>query len=152
MSYTPITTQPQQLPINEDETKIYDLEKLGVPSGATEVLVYLFASIRDSDLETVTRSFYETYTENRGVQYKQYMNVIFTKGDYVMNSANLWFPLLPGQKKLTVHLTKGYPWERKKVARSHRSIADAMKSYAECQENDEIFAELFVIGYRTAAK
>jgi hypothetical protein len=156
MSYIPVVPEKSLLlPIEGDESITYSFDGI-VPDGAKEVLVYLFFSTRDSTLPDTARSYYEIYTKNNDIfdapKYKQYMNVIFTKNDYVMNSANLWLPLFP-DKKLTVHLHPDMRWPEgyntkgaKRI--QHKNLKEAMDDLANCKDPKQIFAEMFVIGYK----
>lgn len=152
MSYIPITDpQSIDLPVNTGETATHTLTN--VPQSATEVLIYFFVSVRDSTLPEVTRSFYEYTTSEGDVSYTKYMNVIFTKGDYVMNSENIWFPVSGlSEKTITIKLNEGFPWpagSAGKKPRHHKNIREAMKDFNSVRDSsDSIFAEFFVIGYR----
>ena len=146
MSYTPITKGPFDLIIEPGE-KAYQLP--GVPADATEVLIYFFISVRDSNLHGVQRAFYEMITCDGSVEYAKYMNAIFTKHDYVMNSENMWLPL-GTKKELKVKLST-VPWPpecKKSNRRTHKSLEEAKKDYVECKDDDPIFAEFFIIGYQ----
>ena len=111
MAYIPLDFNPSnKLPIEEGDELTLNLTHLGIPATATEVLVYFFVSIRDSSLSQTHRHFYEFSTSDGPVKYCKYMNAIFTKDDYVMNSENIWFPVSGTDKTLTVKMLCAGPW------------------------------------------
>lgn len=152
MSYIPIPNPVSlPLPVVGGKTITHSLDN--VPASAREILVYFFVSVRSSTLPEVTRSYYELSTCEGDRKYMQYMNTIFTRGDYVMNSENTWFPIASGTpKQLTVHLLEGFPWppagKTEREPRIHKNLQDAMRDFHDCKDPEAIFAECFVIGYR----
>lgn len=151
MSYTPVTDyESRQLPVNGGDETSYTLAE--IPDSATEVLIYFFVSVRDNNLPEIKRSYYEITTkDNSGTEYTKFMNVIFTIHDYVMNSENIWLPI-SSDKKLTVHLQKGYAWPAAhkvvRQPRTHKNLPEAMTDFHDCNDPDAVFAEFFVTGYR----
>ena len=158
MSYTPIDNPPVFDLIYDPVVgeKTYDLSKYPnepsvtlVPPEAKEVLLYFFVSIRDNKMASgVQRGFYEFITKDGETEYTQYMNVIFTKDDYVMNSENIWVPI-GAVKELTVKLTT-FSWSTAqylKKTTTHKSLKEFKENIAKGEIND-IYAEFFVIGYR----
>lgn len=158
MSYTPIDNPPVFDLIHDPVVgeKTYDLSKYPdepsvtlVPPEAKEVLLYFFVSIRDNKMASgVQRGFYEFITKDGETEYTQYMNVIFTKDDYVMNSENIWAPI-GAVKQLTVKLN-AYPWPTAKDVKkttTHKSLKEFKENIAKGEIKD-IYAEFFVIGYR----
>ena len=163
MAYIPIPNPPLYhlvIPPSVDQT--YDLSKYPpsedpnaphgtlIPPEAKEVLIYFFVSVRDSTMSSATqRGFYEFTTYDEAASYTQYMNVIFTKNDYVMNSENIWLPI--GEvKALNVKLNT-FVWptalQLKKPAATYTTLKEFKEHIASDVKND-IYAEFFVIGYR----
>ena len=138
------------LPLNPlPEPTCYDVSKY-VPENATEILIYLFITVRNNPEGTTRRSVYEVFTEDcAGRRYSQLMNVVFTKdNDFVMTSANLWLPL-HGRKfyiRLPGEWTVPPPNAIKESTKTHSNLAEAMKEFT--QGSEDIFNEVFLLGYR----
>lgn len=138
------------LPLNPStDPTVYDVSNF-VPENATEILIYLFITVRNNPEGVTRRSVYEVYTEDcAGRRYSQLMNVVFTKdNDFVMNSANLWLPL--HGRKLFIRLPSEWavppPNPIKESGKTHSNLAEAMKDFT--QESQDIFNEVFLLGYR----
>lgn len=158
MAYTPIANPPIFSLIHDPmiKEKTYDLSTYPndpsitlVPPEAKEVLLYFFVSIRDNEMASnVVRGFYEFITSDGVTNYTQYMNVIFTKDDYVMNSENIWAPI-GDVKQLTVKL-HSYQWPTAKDVKktvTHQTLKE-FKEHIVKGEDTDIYAQFFVIGYR----
>ena len=157
MAYTPIADPPVYdliIPPSVDQT--YDLSKYPnasqrtlVPPEAKEVLIYFYVSVRDSKMSSATqRGFYEFTTYDGAKSYTQYMNVIFTKNDYVMNSENIWLPV--GEAKTLNVKLNTYAWStanQLKKPVTHTNLKEFKEHIARGESND-LYAEFFVIGYR----
>ena len=137
-----------------------------LPQDAKEALIYTFVSVRNSDIsELVHRGVYEFITNEGPSTYTKYLNVVFTKEDYVMNSQNFWIPVGGNSKTLSVNLTT-YDWPNpaepkaleKKLAKKRgtmmqggpglKTLKDHIGHFAKKNTTNDIYAEFFVIGYR----
>ena len=135
------------LPLRKNQLSKADVSEY-VPSTAKEILVYLYITSKTAD-RIHKRAVYEIYTEDSGTKYTQLMNAAFPENDYVMNSANLWLPLV-GDKKV-VHVNIPGAWSTaeclgQEKVRSYKSLNDAMKSYTEGKE--DIYTGVFLMGYK----
>ena len=141
-----------KLPLSSKEGRVsYDLSRY-IPPSATEVLVYLFITARNVAGKLPKRGFYEIFTSSsRGQHYSQFMNVVFpTENDFVVNSANLWFPVNE-DKRLFVQL----PFEQDIASaamsalaseQSYNNLAEAMEAFT-LGEGD-IFHDVYLLGFR----
>ena len=120
-----------------------------VPSTAKDILVYLFLTFKTAD-RTHKRAVYEIYTQdNSGTKYTQLMNAAFPENDFVMNSANLWLPLVGDKKVVYIRIPDTWTSNSslgKENVRSYKCLNDAMKSYA--QGGEDIFTGVFLMGYK----
>ena len=98
MSYTPIpATEIGQLPDIPGNSVPLDFGNVNIPSDATEVLIYSFATTHDASA-TFRRLYYEMFTTGPdGIEYKQYMNIA-AGPNVAINSENMWFPVTNGSK------------------------------------------------------
>ena len=151
MAYTPITPPKGPFHLIVDPKKNpakYILD--GVPSDATEVLIYAFISVRDARISEAQRAFYKFLTD--GNKYMHCMNAIFTRDDYVMNSSNMWLPLgkVPDGENhvLTVDLFT-MPWPSEDCQRGSLSLENIDKWIGENHKKDKaIYAQIYILGYR----
>ncbi len=130
MSYTPVEILLGHLPEFHEEEKVYDLT--GLPTGAKEVLVYAFVTIK-GEKGPFQRGYYEISTTEGASEYKQYMNVATGDGIVVLNSANVWLPTGDGKLKLKLVCA-----DCKKGKKSIKGVA---------AEGGE-WSNAFLIGYR----
>lgn len=145
------------LPLSPQEgVKTYDVSQ-HVPDTATEILIYAFATVGGS-LGKETRAVYEFYTEDAdNNHYSQLLNMAFINNDFVLNSANLWFPIY-NQRELNIHLPAEWTIEtqessalqafRTQRAKGGPNLSEALKAYISGEE--KIFADIFLLGYRTS--
>lgn len=124
-----------KLPEYHGVTVTYPLEDV-VPAVAKAVLVYIFVT-STTEGDHFQRGYYEISTASPKVDepdFKQYMNVATGPNVTIVNSINLWFPLMVG-KELKIKLYHPESEERKK-----KSIAG--------KRADEQWSDVFVLGYR----
>lgn len=136
------------LPLHEHELAEYDLSPF-IAAGATEILVYAFITVKSAEREK-PRAVYDIYTtDDSGNRYSQFMNVAFPEDDFVVNSANLYLPII-SSKQLHIEIpsawSANYDNISKKVqAHSYKNLNEAMQDYMNGDE--AIYSGVFLLGY-----
>lgn len=139
-----------------DAVKTYDVSQY-VPSDTTEILIYAFATVGDA-MGKGRRVVYEFYTEDPdNVHYSQLMNMAFIENEYVLNSANMWFPIydhrqlnvnIPGEWPLQVQESSALQAFRTRRAKGGPKLSDVLKDYH--SGGNDMYADIYLLGYRTS--
>ena len=130
-AYDPVEIELGPLPEYSGDEKEYTIT--GVPTGAKEILVYTFVTVKGESGD-FHRGYYEIATSAGGKRYTQYMNVATGDGITVLNSANLWLPF-GADGKLTAKLICADCEKGKKSIKGTTPVTGE-------------WSDVFIVGYR----